>query len=166
MAVILVRHTTPRVAPGTCYGRTDLALADSFDAEAAAVAAALAGEGRGGPILSSPLSRCRRLAARLGPVETCEAFVEMDFGRWEGQPWDAIPRAELDAWAADFLGARPHGGESVAELRDRVAAGLDGLAPGTVVVTHAGVIKAAAAITGHPDGWEIRPRFGEILRLQ
>lgn len=166
MALIMVRHTTPRVAKGTCYGRTDLALADSFEAEAAAVAAALGALGATGPILSSPLSRCRLLAAYLGPAEIREAFTEMDFGRWEGLAWDAIPRAELDAWAADFLGARPHGGESVAELRDRVAAGIDGLVPGTVIVTHAGVIKAAAAILGHPEGWEIRPRFGEIVAFQ
>jgi alpha-ribazole phosphatase len=167
MGLILVRHTTPRVAPGTCYGRTDLPLADGFEAEAEAVARALseAGAGRDAPILSSPLSRCRRLAERLGPAETRDAFVEMDFGRWEGMAWDAIPRAELDAWAADFLGARPHGGESVADLRDRVAAGLEGLPSGAVVVTHAGVIKAAAAILGHPEGWEIRPRFGEVLVL-
>ena len=166
MALIFVRHTTPRVAPGTCYGRSDLALADSFGAEAEAVAAALARLNPEGPILSSPLSRCLRLAERLGPFAPHGAFVEMDFGAWEGQPWDAIPRAELDEWAADFLGARPHGGESVAQLRDRVAAGLEGLPAGSVIVTHAGVIKAAAAILNHPEGWDIKPAFGAIVVFQ
>lgn len=166
MALIFVRHTTPRVAPGTCYGRTDLPLADSFEAEARAVAATLAQVSPDGPILSSPLSRCRRLAEYLGPFEPRAAFVEMDFGSWEGRPWDAIPRAELDAWAGDFLGARPHGGESVAALRDRVAAGLAGLSPGTVIVTHAGVIKAAAAILKHPEGWDIKPAFGAVVVFQ
>lgn len=166
MALIFVRHTTPHVAPGTCYGRTDLALAESFEAEAEAVAAALARLAPDGPILSSPLSRCLRLAERLGPFAPHPAFVEMDFGAWEGQPWDAIPRAELDAWAADFLGARPHGGESVAQLRDRVAAGLEGLPTGSVIVTHAGVIKAAAAILNHPEGWDIKPAFGAVVIFQ
>lgn len=166
MPLILVRHTTPRVAPGTCYGRADLPLADSFEAEAQQVEAALARHAPPGPILSSPLSRCLRLAERLGPFVAHPAFAEMDFGRWEGQPWDVIPRAELDAWAADFMGARPHGGESVAQLRDRVAAGLAGLEPGSVIITHAGVIRAVAALRGHPEGWDIKPGFGAVVVFQ
>jgi alpha-ribazole phosphatase len=166
VGLILVRHTTPDVAKGICFGRTDLALAASFEVEAQAVAARLSGMGRDLPILSSPLTRCRRLAAHLGPHEVHAAFTEMDFGRWEGVSWEAIPRAELDAWAGDFMGARPHGGESVAQLRDRVAAGLESLPQDCVIVTHAGVIKAVAAILGHPEGWEIRPAFGEVLVFQ
>jgi len=165
MALIFVRHTTPLVAAGTCYGRTDLALGPHFETEADAVAEALVRFDASGPILTSPLMRCCRLAARLGPFETRPAFIEMDFGAWEGQPWAAIPRAELDAWAADFLDARPHGGETVADLRDRVSEGMAGLEAGTIIVTHAGVIKAAAALRGHPDGWDIKPDFGEVLLL-
>lgn len=161
-----MRHTTPDVEKGICYGRTDLALAGSFEAEAQAVADRLSGMMRDLPILSSPLSRCRRLAAHLGPHDVQDAFTEMDFGRWEGVSWDAIPRHELDAWAADFMGARPHGGESVAQLRDRVAAGLARLPQDCVIVTHAGVIKAVAAILDHPEGWEIRPAFGEVVAFQ
>ena len=37
MQIYLVRHTTPDIVPGICYGRQDLGLAASFDAEAAAV---------------------------------------------------------------------------------------------------------------------------------
>jgi len=165
MALIFVRHTTPQVAAGTCYGRTDLALGPGFETEARAVAEALRAIAPHGPILTSPLTRCRLLAERLGPFETRAAFIEMDFGAWEGQPWADIPRAELDAWAADFYGARPHGGETVADLRDRVADGLAALEAGTVIVTHAGVIKAAAALRGHPEGWDIKPEFGEVLSL-
>ena len=58
-----------------------------------------------------------------------ERLREFDFGTWEGVRWDAIPRAELDAWAADFFHARPHGGESVHMLRERVETAIadDGL---------------------------------------
>lgn len=72
--------------------------------------------------------------------------MEMDFGRWEGVPWDRIPRAELDAWAADFDHARPHGGESVAIFAARVEAALSALRDGTptLIVTHGGVMKVAA----------------------
>ena len=167
MAVRLIRHTTPRVAPGTCYGRTDLPLADSFAVEAAEVLRAL------GPmtvLVTSPLGRCRALAAHLaghhGQSETVsDAFIEMDFGRWEGTPWGRISRTELDAWAADFKDYSGHGGESVAQLEARVREGLATLPRGAVVVTHAGVIKAAMAICGQGDGWDHQTPFGGIETL-
>ena len=45
-----------------------------------------------------------RLDARL---------VELDFGSWEMHHWDTIPRAQIDAWAADVALYRPGDGESV-----------------------------------------------------
>ena len=41
MELILVRHTRPLVAGNVCYGATDLALAPTFEEEAARVVAAL-----------------------------------------------------------------------------------------------------------------------------
>lgn len=170
MPVILVRHTRPAVPEGVCYGVTELDLAPTFDDEAAAVVAALP---RADRLVSSPLQRCRRLAERIGAARGLvplfdERLREFDFGTWEGVPWDCIPRTDLDAWAADFLHARPHGGESVQMLRERVAAAIaDYRRSGVshVVVTHAGVIKAALAQTGHPDGWKVVVEFGASVRL-
>ncbi|NWG45917.1 MAG: alpha-ribazole phosphatase [Alphaproteobacteria bacterium] len=169
MGVILLRHTRPDGAAGLCYGRSDLGLAGTFEAEADAVLAALPQPAR---IVSSPLSRCLRLAERIASVhgvtlERDDRLREMDFGRWEGRPWADIPRAELDAWAADFLTARPHGGESVALLAARVAAALADLAgPGPVcVVTHSGVIRAALAARDGPEGWRADIAFGAIVPL-
>lgn len=167
MALTFLRHTTPDVARGVCYGRTDLGLADSFDEELKQVLDAVPKASR---IVTSPLTRCRRLAERLsqahGPkAEVLDGLTEMDFGRWEMVPWSDIPREELDIWAVDFMGARPHGGESVGMLRDRVAAVLDGLSDDTLVITHSGVIRAAAAVCGHPDGWEIDVRFGGYVKM-
>ena len=48
----------------------------------------------------------------------------MDFGQWEGQPWDRIDRAELDAWVAAFASYRPGGGENLTGMLARVAAAL------------------------------------------
>ncbi|MFP4240094.1 alpha-ribazole phosphatase family protein [Rhodosalinus sp.] len=166
MALTLLRHTTPAVAPGTCYGRTDLALADSFEAEAARV---IAGLPEVAHVVTSPLGRCLRLAERIAEArglraEVAPLWTEMDFGRWEGVPWAELPRDELDAWAADFYGARPHGGESVAELRDRVAAGLARLpAEPVVVVTHMGTIKAALHLAGQTGAWEHTVAFGTAV---
>ena len=170
MDVILVRHTRPAIPAGVCYGATDLDLASGFDDEAAAIAAALPPVDR---LVSSPLRRCRRLAERIGTVQGIapvfdERLRELDFGTWEGVPWDSIPRTELDAWAADFFHARPHGGESVHMLRERVGAAIaDYRQRGVphVVVTHAGVIKAALARSGHPDGWKALVEFGASVCL-
>lgn len=170
MALILLRHTRPRGAEGLCYGRTDLDLADGFEAEAARLAAELPAVAR---VLTSPLSRCRRLAEALARArgiapEIVPDLTEMDFGAWEMRPWAAIPRAELDAWARDLTGARPHGGETVAELAARTAAALAAALAGprpALLVTHAGVIKAALAHSRGQAGWEAQLGFGCWLRL-
>lgn len=167
MGLTLLRHTTPNVTPGTCYGRTDLALADSFDDEAREVVEKLPHMTR---ILTSPLQRCRRLATLIGAhtgleVRVATDWIEMDFGDWEKVPWDQIDRAALDAWAADFMGYKGHGGESVVQLRDRVRRALDAAPDGALVVTHAGCIKAAAAIHDVHDGWDTKPPFGGLIGL-
>lgn len=170
MSLILLRHTEPLGAEGICYGRSDLAVGPEFEAEAAAV---IAGLPEVATIVTSPLARCRLLAERIGAARGIEAriepgIVEFDFGRWEGRAWEALPRAELDAWAADFHGARPHGGESVAMLAERIGLALGEVAPeGPAVlwVCHAGVARAACALLGHGAGWQTRLGFGEWLDL-
>ena len=127
MHVTLVRHTRPLVSDGVCYGMTDLDLAATFEEEAARVVETLPPAQR---LVTSPLYRCRRLAERIGAAQGLtpaidERLREMDFGAWEGIAWDDIPRAELDAWAADFLHARPHGGENVYMLRERAWAAIE-----------------------------------------
>ncbi|WP_428102043.1 alpha-ribazole phosphatase [Candidatus Rariloculus sp.] len=171
MAVILVRHTRPAVPKGMCYGRMDVGLADTFAEEAAAVLAALPSVHQ---VVTSPLNRCLQLAkyiaeARNLPIEVDGRLMELDFGRWEGRPWSAVPEADLDAWARDFMLARPHGGESIAMLRDRVAAVLSDWSArrkSVAIVTHAGVIRAACEPrTDEP--WDFRPSvdFGGIIVL-
>ncbi|MEM9058023.1 MAG: histidine phosphatase family protein, partial [Pseudomonadota bacterium] len=110
MAVILMRHTRPALGSDVCYGSLDIELADTFEADAAAAIAALPQVDR---VVSSPLHRARRLAERIAgergvPLTVEPRVSEMDFGAWEGQPWADIPRTEIDAWALDFLDARPH----------------------------------------------------------
>jgi alpha-ribazole phosphatase len=170
MALILLRHTRPEGAQGLCYGRTDLGLAAGFDDEAARLATELPQTHR---VITSPLSRCASLARHIAsvrglPLLTDPRLMEMDFGTWEGRHWAEIPRPELDAWADDLTGARPHGGETVAELAERAAAALSDAARGPVpalIVTHAGVIKAALAARQGPQGWHAQIGFGAWLVL-
>lgn len=167
MALTFLRHTTPDVAKGICYGRTDLGVANSFEDEVASVLKAVPQISR---VVTSPLTRCRLLAERVAAFHDLDMSVfddltEMDFGHWEMVAWDDIPRDELDLWAADFMDARPHGGESVQMLHDRVAEVLDGLSSDTLVVTHSGVIRAAAVVNGHPEGWRLDVAFGGVVKM-
>lgn len=170
MSLILLRHTRPRGRDGVCYGRSDLPLADDFDAAASTVLASLP---EVSAVVSSPLVRCRRLAERISAarrlgLRTDPRIVEMDFGAWEGRPWDDLPRGEIDAWAADFHDARPHGGESVAMLAERVGAALADSVPGfppVLWVTHLGVVRAVRAARGVDRAWETRLDFGEWTRV-
>ena len=166
MILHLIRHPKPVVEPGICYGRLDIAAEN-----AAAVAAQLLSELPAGlPVWSSPLRRCRELAELLHPQPRLdERLAEMDFGLWEGQPWDAIPRAELDAWAANVATYAPPGGESPLALQQRALDFVAGLtAPEAVIVTHAGVIRTLFAHwQGLPPGkWtELVFAYGSRTRV-
>jgi len=157
MTLILVRHPLPDVAPGLCYGASDVPVrADDL----AHVHAALAAQGLPGnlAVLASPLQRCARLAERLAPgrVTFDARLAEMDFGAWEGRAWSDIPRADVDAWAADLLHYRPGGADNVLDVARRVQACLADLRaelraralPGALVVCHAGTIRLLTALHG------------------
>lgn len=148
MELILIRHPLPEVAPGVCYGSSDIpaaatALAEGHAALAPQLAPWLA---RGVPLYSSPLRRCTALASLLGAYAQDARLQEMDFGAWEMRAWDDIPRAEVDAWAADLLDYRPGGGETVREVAARVQAFLAELRHDAVIVCHAGTMRLMAAL--------------------
>jgi alpha-ribazole phosphatase len=159
MDIVLIRHPAVTVDAGVCYGHSDVPLADGPDVSAEALAVHLARLQVPAPrvLLSSPLTRCATIAASLagnfGCAFSCDdSLKEMDFGTWELQRWEDIDRALLDAWVADFEGARAHGGESVTQFVARVRAWFDvfeqtrELSP-AYVVTHAGVMRVIAALT-------------------
>lgn len=153
MILHLIRHPQPVVDPGICYGRLDLAAENAKE-----VAETLRFRLPAGlPVWSSPLRRCRMLAEELHSHPLFDKrLVEMNFGDWEGRPWDAISRTELDAWAADVAGYAPPGGESPSKLQQRALEFVAGLTvPEAVIVTHAGVIRVLLAQWRGlaPDEW-------------
>lgn len=175
IALWLVRHAQPLVEPGICYGALDVA-ADPHATELAAQALADALP-LGLALVSSPLQRCEQLTKvlrGLRPDLTCTfdaRLTEMDFGRWEGQRWDAIDRAELESWTQAFATWRCGGGECVQGFMDRVGAAWDATrASGqpTVWIAHAGVIRAAQLLaqgqrqTDRAEQWpKAAPAFGQ-----
>ncbi|KAF0204976.1 MAG: fructose-2 [Gallionellaceae bacterium] len=150
----LIRHTTPAIAPGICYGQLDIDVADSFAAEASNVLHYLP------PlqlILASPLLRTRRLAEYLAQARHCELrsdvrLREKNFGAWEGKAWNDIARSEIDAWADDFMGYAAQGGESAQQVMQRVQSLLSEVAQlpqeNIALVAHAGSIRAMLAVMG------------------
>ncbi len=105
----------------------------------------------------SPLRRAVETAGRLGaPAPVIEPrLAELEYGAWRGLTFD-----EVDALTRDTgWDARPPGGESPAEVLQRVRAWLDELAarPGPeiwIAVTHGGVIRTVLAAT---FAWDLRP---------
>jgi alpha-ribazole phosphatase len=170
MKLWMLRHAPALIAPGHCYGRTDLAAdADATEAAAQRIAPLLPREL---PIRVSRLSRARQLADAVlrrrpdlpAPIEDA-GLDEMDFGHFEGVPWEQIPRTAFDAWSADFANHRFGGKESAQEVIDRVARSLetcrqtwprreqgDGLERQEGLwITHAGVMRAVQFIASRGD---------------
>lgn len=178
----LLRHAPVEAPAGLCYGRTDLSCsAEATQAVAAQIAPLLPADIA---IHTSPLQRCATLALAIAEQRPTllqaaidPRLAEMDFGAWEGQPWDRIPRDDFDAWMADFADARAgtHG-ESTRLFMARVGEAWDAWrASGrdTLWVTHAGVMRAVTLL--HQGGrmpvdaneWPRQPiGFGEWLTVE
>lgn len=143
--IYLIRHPAVAVPTSVCYGHTDVALAAPAEETGARLRPHLPADFT---LVSSPLSRCLLLAQTLGNPRTDARLMETNFGSWEMSPYDSIERSLIDAWAADPLGFRAHGGESIAQMAARAIAALEGAlaeAPGTLVlVSHAGPLRALA----------------------
>ncbi len=150
----LVRHTTPDIAPGTCYGQLDIGVSTAFAEEAAQTLSWLP---QADLILASPLVRAARLAEFLARAQVCELrwdarLKEKHFGTWEGRTWSSIGRVELDAWAADFMGYAPPGGESAQQVMQRAQSLLQDISGmptmRVAIVAHAGIIRAMLSHLG------------------
>jgi len=147
-SIFLIRHTTPAVAKGICYGQTDLDVTESFAEEAEAIRRYLPSGITA--VYSSPLQRCSRLARHLFPDHTptlLDQLMEVHCGEWEMRSWDELPKEDVDPWMADFVQVRIPGGESYLDLHQRVTECWEMIraanAGGDVaIVAHGGVIRS------------------------
>lgn len=157
--LLLIRH-----APTAAVRRAAFPVDEPLDAAGLAAARRLAGRLGRGDALSSPALRTRDTATAAGLSAAVEpALRECDFGSWAGRTLAEVHEEDPGAAAAWMTdpGARPHGGESVAELLARVGGWLDAQAAKdgrTIAVTHGGVVKAAvvhALAAPVPAFWRI-----------
>ncbi len=146
--ILLIRHTTPEIQQGICYGQLNLDVADTFQDESGLIQNSINGY-RPQAVFSSPLKRCSILASSLFPkhnIEMDDRLMEINFGDWEGEPWDNFERAIMDRWAKDFIDLRPPNGESFKELILRSETFMEQILNTNnekiAVVTHSGVIRS------------------------
>jgi alpha-ribazole phosphatase len=155
MDVYLVRHTTPDVDSGVCYGQADVGLAETFDMEWSMLTPKLA-HLVNPLVFSSPLQRCAKLAKRAAdhfnfssPL-TDARLLELSFGDWELKAWEDIPQGVVGDWTDEHIMQAPPNGESYVDLYLRAKTFLYDLDKHqnnqqALVFTHAGVIRALVA---------------------
>lgn len=140
----------------------------------------LAGLARPDRVATSPLQRCRELAAAYAgehglPLAVEPGFMELAFGEWEGLSADRVQASAPEALAAiqrqDADAAAP-GGETLADFRGRVLAAWSGwLADADgghrLLITHAGVMRVLLQhLLGLPDGAFYRVALPEAAHFQ
>lgn len=155
--VLLVRHgktpSTGTVLPGRAPG---LHLSDAGRAEADRAAQRIGALRDVAAVYASPLERARETAAPIAKarglrVRTERGLLECDFGDWTGGDLSKLRKTpEWQTVQRYPSGFRFPGGESFAEMQQRMGTALQGLVrqhPGetVVAVSHADPIKAAVA---------------------
>jgi len=164
MLIHLIRHTTPDIEPGVCYGQKDLELANSFEQEKDSILNYL--KPQYDIVYSSPLKRCQQLAKTIktNSFSTEIDLMEVNFGHWEGVAWNDIPRSESQAWMKDFINIAPPDGESLLQMQQRVDNFIKRHIKPEVdhdiaVVTHAGVIRLFLA-------WALKIPLQNIFQIK
>lgn len=175
MELYLVRHTTPDVPEGVCYGQSDVPLLHSFPSELKQIHDLLNLDDPTTPkVFTSPLSRCVSLAKTLANeyIEDCR-LKELNFGDWELQAWDTINNSDLNIWMSNFVHAAPPNGESYFALASRVNEFFNEVITKpyskVVIVTHAGVLRALLATLLNIDlekSFKIKIPYGHVIKLE
>jgi broad specificity phosphatase PhoE len=158
----LIRHAiVDENARAMLYGVMDVPLCQASLLEQAPMYNALAARlPRPAAWKVTPLSRTRRTAEAIfaagyprSEPEVEPALIEQSLGDWQGLPHADLPaRLTLPKHAFWPLAGheRPPGGETLAEVIERVGEALERLAAGhpdedVVIVSHGGAIRAAVA---------------------
>jgi probable phosphoglycerate mutase len=133
-------------------------------------------------VISSPLARCREMAAEVAgrhglPLAVEPDLREIGLGAWEGRTREAVAAQEPEAyWAvhADPLGHRPAGGEALTAFLARVSAAYErqvAAHPGRhlLILGHAGVMRALVGHLLRADParwWRLRIDYAHIVRVR
>ena len=157
MDIIMVRHTRVGVPKGTCYGWSDVPVADTFEQEATLTKSRLVevfADGNPDIVYSSPLMRARKLAAFCGyeSLVVDDRLKEMNMGEWEMQRYDDIKDDALQMWYDDYMHLRATGGEGFPDLYARVSSFFEELRKKeyrrVAIFAHGGVLLCGGIYAG------------------
>jgi alpha-ribazole phosphatase len=124
-------------------------------------------------VVSSDLSRAqvpaKAIAKALGIPHRGDArWRELNFGHWEGCDPADLPQAQVQAFWSDPQTCPPPGGEDWLAILARVEKALCELDRSTLVVTHAGAIRAALAFLfgwSHRQSWALALPYAALASL-
>lgn len=139
---------------GRIQGRTDIPLDDEARADLAAFC--LPTDWADAALVSSPLHRARETAEIVSgrAPETVDSLIEMNWGDWEGLKGvdlKADPNSgfrDIEYWGWDY---QPPGGETPAEVWNRLADWVFSLKADTLAVCHIGIMRM---ILAKAHGWD------------
>jgi broad specificity phosphatase PhoE len=164
-ALLLIRHTEPAAwSKRVCHGTLDFPLSDDGVVQAGRIGDHLR-DARLDALYASPLSRAVATASAvagphgLTPVLRAD-LAEIDFGAFEGKPFDDIAASHPDLyaqWMREPASVRFPGGETFEDLRARATEEVTQIrreheGDSVAVVTHGGVIRAVLAEVLGVDG--------------
>ena len=168
--MIFLRHPTPEVAPGTCYGRLDLDIAEIGHEQ---IRLAVENTPPVKKIIASPALRCRKLANSIAEKNNIqpafdERLWEMDMGEFEGKLWKEIDRQKSEAWLEDPMNNPTPGGESFLQVQIRVLQALQSADMETAIICHAGPIRATQMAWESKSFKQVfaeQPPYAEAIRI-
>lgn len=172
MEIYLIRHTTPNIEKGICYGQLDIDVTSSFEDEATKITTAITIE-TDTIVYSSPLKRCTKLASKFSKnIIIDERLMELNFGDWENHKWDNIPKLELDLWMNDFVNVKIPNGEAYTDLFKRATEVFYEITSNNsnkiIIATHGGVIRSIITkINKIPlsKSFDFKIEYGEIFKI-
>ncbi|NLP43015.1 MAG: alpha-ribazole phosphatase [Peptococcaceae bacterium] len=151
--IFLIRHAEPVLPEKKIYlGQLDLPLSPRGIQQAEKLAKGLQNE-RLSQIFCSDLLRAEQTAQILAlsqrlEISRCSELREINLGKWEGKSFDEIRTYYPEEYAhrgTNIVSYRPPGGESFADLKERVwpyiNECLDRATGNIAIVSHRGVIQ-------------------------
>lgn len=173
MEIIFVRHTTPDIKKGVCYGQSDLNVTDTFLEEIKPILKEVPINCANTTYYSSPLLRCKKLAEKLADtIIFDDRLKELDFGDWELQNWNDIHKKDLEVWMNDFVTVPAKNGESYIDLHKRTTDFFTEITKQNkervVIVTHAGVIRSLHAFINNillKKSFDLKLAYGQVLKI-
>ena len=150
MEIYLVRHTETVCPKGVIYGQADVGIIEPYDLVFEGILKQLPQEA---VLYSSPLQRCKILAKHIQENTNIDVIIEdsrlmeMNFGDWELQKWNDIPKEILDPWMNDFVTVAVPNGESFQDLHHRMNDFWNKEIQKThskpvIIVAHSGIIRS------------------------